>query len=161
MLERDQPLTPQDRQFYDQLVATMRSDHRQVHSVTDLWEGCPSPPPWPKARRPCRQRDGAACGDAGHIGGRRRRGSSPSDGGGRVATGRCPRLRHGPGSTIADEFSAIDRQMLGITAATIVLILVLLLLCTGRQVVAAIPLIWVGLGLAVARPSSRSSATPA
>ena len=39
----------------------------------------------------------------------------------------------GPSSTIADEFGAIDRQMLGITAATVVLILVLLLLCTGHR----------------------------
>jgi putative drug exporter of the RND superfamily len=39
----------------------------------------------------------------------------------------------GPGSTIADEISAIERQMLGITAGTVVLILVLQPLCTGHR----------------------------
>jgi len=57
----------------------------------------------------------------------------------------------GPGATIVDEFSAIDRQMLGITAATIGIILLLLLMVYRSPVAAAIPLISVGLALALAR----------
>ncbi|HEY6648062.1 MAG TPA: RND family transporter, partial [Mycobacterium sp.] len=58
----------------------------------------------------------------------------------------------GPGATIADEFTAIDRQMLGITAATVGLILLLLLIVYRSPVGAAIPLFSVGLAIAVARP---------
>jgi RND superfamily putative drug exporter len=80
------------------------------------------------------KRDGAACGDAGRIGGGRGRGSSLPDGGGLVATvGGLNVHVTGPGSTIADEFSTINRHMLGITAATVVLIFVLMLLGTGHR----------------------------
>ena len=48
--------------------------------------------------------------------------------------------------------AAIDRQMLGITAATVVVILLLLLIAYRSPVGAAIPLISVGVALAVARP---------
>ena len=58
----------------------------------------------------------------------------------------------GPGATITDEFTAIDRQMLGITAATVGLILLLLLIVYRSPLGAAIPLISVGLALGVARP---------
>src|SRR5262249_32981131 len=58
----------------------------------------------------------------------------------------------GPGATIADEFSAIDRQILAPAAATVGLILLLLLLVYRSVVGAAIPLISVGVAIAVARP---------
>ena len=58
----------------------------------------------------------------------------------------------GPGATIADEFRSIDRQMLGITAATVALILLLLLIVYRSPVGAGVPLMSVGLALAVARP---------
>ena len=57
-----------------------------------------------------------------------------------------------PGATIGDEFAAIDRQMLMITGATVLLILVLLLILYRSPVTAAIPLLAVGVALAVARP---------
>jgi RND superfamily putative drug exporter len=57
----------------------------------------------------------------------------------------------GPGATIVDEFTAIDRQMLGITAATVALIMLLLLIVYRSPVAAAIPLMSVGLALVVAR----------
>ncbi|HZU47651.1 MAG TPA: RND family transporter, partial [Mycobacterium sp.] len=57
----------------------------------------------------------------------------------------------GPGSTISDEFAAIDHQMLVITAATVVVIAALLLIVYRSPVAAGIPLIAVGLALAVAR----------
>ncbi len=58
----------------------------------------------------------------------------------------------GPGATIADEFTAIDRQMLAITGATVALIMVLLLIVCRSVLTAAIPLVAVGIALGVARP---------
>jgi RND superfamily putative drug exporter len=58
----------------------------------------------------------------------------------------------GPGATIYDEFASFDRQMLLITAVTVVLIAALLLAVYRSLVAAAIPLMTVGLSLAVARP---------
>ncbi|WP_165610896.1 MMPL family transporter, partial [Mycobacteroides chelonae] len=57
----------------------------------------------------------------------------------------------GPGATIADELTAIDTQMLMITGVTVVLIAVLLFIVYRSVITAAIPLMTVGLGLAVAR----------
>lgn len=37
VLERDQKLTPRDRQFYDALTTALRSDGGHVYAVTDLW----------------------------------------------------------------------------------------------------------------------------
>ena len=37
VLERGEPLQPADRQYYDKLVAALRSDTEHVGSVTDLW----------------------------------------------------------------------------------------------------------------------------
>src|SRR5690625_85801 len=37
VLERDQPLQPQDRRYYDTLVAALRADTKHVVAVTDLW----------------------------------------------------------------------------------------------------------------------------
>jgi putative drug exporter of the RND superfamily len=48
VLEQDQPLTPQDRQFYDQFVATMRSD--PPGPLRDGPLVVPFAAPWPKAR---------------------------------------------------------------------------------------------------------------
>ena len=36
VLERNQRLTPPDRQFYDALTTTLGSDRRHVYAVTDL-----------------------------------------------------------------------------------------------------------------------------
>ncbi|MGB8407594.1 MAG: RND family transporter, partial [Mycobacterium sp.] len=57
----------------------------------------------------------------------------------------------GPGATIADELSAIDKQMLMITGVTVVLIALLLFAVYRSVITAAIPLLTVGLGLGVAR----------
>lgn len=37
VLERNQQLTPRDRQFYDALTTSLASDRRHVYAVTDLW----------------------------------------------------------------------------------------------------------------------------
>ncbi|OCB23900.1 hypothetical protein A5674_23560 [Mycobacterium malmoense] len=151
VLERSQKLTPQDRRFYDALTAALDSDQRHVYAVTDLWSQ-------PATAAGAESPDGRAVSVmvrlAGMLGTAQARDS--------VNTVRATVKKlsppaglevhvTGPGATIVDEFSAIDRQMLGITAATIGLILLLLLVVYRSPVAAAIPLISVGLALALAR----------
>lgn len=151
VLERNQRLTPQDRRFYDALTTALGSDHRHVYAVTDLWSQ-------PATAAGAQSSDGKAVSVmvrlAGMLGTSQARDSVNSVRG-TIQTLSPPAGLEvhvtGPGATIVDEFSAIDRQMLGITAATIALILLLLLLVYRSPVAAAIPLISVGLALALAR----------
>jgi putative drug exporter of the RND superfamily len=151
VLERNQRLTPPDRQFYDALTTSLGSDQRHVYAVTDLWSQ-------PATAAGAQSSDGRAVSVmvrlAGMLGTAQARDSvnfvrttvqrlSPPAGLEVQVTG--------PGATIVDEFSAIDRQMLGITAATIGLILLLLLAVYRSPIAAAIPLVSVGLALALAR----------
>ncbi|OBJ11433.1 hypothetical protein A5624_13910 [Mycobacterium sp. 1482292.6] len=151
VLERNQRLTQQDRQFYDALTASLGSDQRHVYAVTDLWSQ-------PATAAGAQSSDGKAVSVmvrlAGMLGTAQARDSVDA------VRGTIHNLAPpsglevhvtGPGATIVDEFSAIDRQMLGITAATIGLILLLLLVVYRSPVAAAIPLISVGLALALAR----------
>ncbi|WP_044487959.1 MMPL/RND family transporter [Mycobacterium colombiense] len=151
VLERDPRLAPQDRRFYDALTTALGSDQRHVYAVTDLWSQ-------PATAAGAQSSDGKAVSVmvrlAGMLGTAQARDSV------NAVRGTVHKLSPpaglqvhvtGPGATIVDEFSAIDRQMLGITAATIGLILLLLLLVYRSPVAAAIPLISVGLALALAR----------
>lgn len=151
VLERDPRLAPQDRRFYDALTTALGSDQRHVYAVTDLWSQ-------PATAAGAQSSDGKAVSVmvrlAGMLGTAQARDSV------NAVRGSVHKLSPpaglqvhvtGPGATIVDEFSAIDRQMLGITAATIGLILLLLLLVYRSPVAAAIPLISVGLALALAR----------
>lgn len=151
VLERDQQLVPQDRRFYDALTTALGSDQRHVYAVTDLWSQ-------PATAAGAQSSDGRAVSVmvrlAGMLGTAQARDSVDA------VRGTVHKLSPpsglqvhvtGPGATIVDEFSAIDRQMLGITAATIGLILLLLLVVYRSAVAAAIPLISVGLALALAR----------
>ncbi|OBH62905.1 RND family transporter [Mycobacterium sp. E2479] len=151
VLERNQRLAPQDRRFYDALTTSLGSDRRHVYAVTDLWSqqataaGAQSP-------------DGKAVSVmvrlAGMLGTAQARDSVNAVRGAVQKLSPPPGLVvhvTGPGATIVDEFSAIDRQMLKITGATIGLILLLLLVVYRSPIPAAIPLISVGLALALAR----------
>ncbi|BBY43715.1 MMPL/RND family transporter [Mycolicibacterium celeriflavum] len=152
VLEGDQPLGDDDKEFYHRLVTNLRADDEHVYAVTDLWSD-------PATAAGAQSEDGHAVTVmtrlSGMLGTSRAADAvdalrdivmrlDPPDGLGVYVTG--------PGATIADEFRAIDRQMLGITAATVALILLLLLIVYRSPVGAAIPLISVGLALAVARP---------
>jgi RND superfamily putative drug exporter len=152
VLERDHPLGEQDREFYDRLVATLRADAEHVHSVTDLWSD-------PATAEGAHSKDGRAVTVMTRVAGMI--GTSQATDSVTALRDTVARLEPpqglqvyvtGPGATIADEFTAIDRQMLGITAATVGLILVLLLIVYRSPIGAAIPLISVGLAIAVARP---------
>ncbi len=151
VLERDQPLTPRDRAFYDALTASLRSDGRHVNAVTDLWSQ-------PATAAGAQSSDGRAVSVmvrlAGMLGTSEARDSVNAVRGTVVRALPPAGLRvlvTGPGATIVDEFAAIDRQMLTITAATVGLILVLLLLVYRSPIAAAIPLGSVGVALAAAR----------
>lgn len=152
VLERDEPLQPQDRRYYDALVAALRADSAHVVSVTDLWSDRLTAPL-------AHSRDGQAVDvmvQLAGVLGTAAAGEAINAVRDTVARLAPPAGLHvyltGPGSTLVDEFDAIDHQMLTITGATVVVIMVLLLLVYRSMVAAAIPLISVGLALAVARP---------
>lgn len=151
VLERNQPLTQADRRFYDAVVSALGADARHVSAVTDLWSN-------PTTAAGAQSVDGRAVTVmvrlTGMLGTAQARDSVTS------VRATLQRLSppaglqvhvSGPGATIVDEFAAIDRQMLAITAATIGLILVLLLVVYRSPVTAGIPLLSVGLALALAR----------
>ena len=152
VLESDQPLNDQDRQFYDRLIAISRADSKHVIAVTDLW----SDPATADAGQSADRRAATVMMRlSGMIGTSQATDSVAALRDTVARLGPPHGLRvyvTGPGATIADEFTAIDKQMLGITAATVGLILLLLLIVYRSVVGAAIPLISVGLAIAVARP---------
>lgn len=152
LLERDQPLIDADRRYYDRLVTAMRGDTAHVGSVADLWTD-------PATAAAAESDDGHAVTVMTRLQGM----VGTSQAGDSVAALRATITRlgaphglavyvTGPGATVADEFTAIDRQMLRITAATVGLILLLLLIVYRSPVAATVPLMSVGLALAVARP---------
>ncbi|MCV7193809.1 RND family transporter [Mycolicibacterium brumae] len=151
VLERDGGLTPDDRAYYDRVVDALRDDE-SVAAVTDLWSD-------PITEQAAVSADGEAAYVmvrlAGELG-TARAGEAVTklrD----TATGLSPPAGlnvyvTGPGATIADEFRAIDRQMLAITGVTVALIMILLLIVYRSVVTALIPLLSVGVALGVARP---------
>jgi RND superfamily putative drug exporter len=152
VLERDQPLNDEDRRFYDELIATLGADTKHVNTVTDLWS---DPETADAGQSADRRAVTVMMRPSGMIGTSQATDSVAALRDTLVRIGPPRGLRTyvtGPGATIADEFTAIDRQMLGITAATVGLILLLLLIVYRSPVGAAIPLISVGLAIAVARP---------
>jgi RND superfamily putative drug exporter len=150
VLERDQPLAPEDRRFYDELVTALRADTGHVSAVTDLWS--------PLSASAAQSQDGHAVNLmlrlTGMLG---TSAASESITAVRDAVTRLdpPTGLHvyvtGPGATLADEFTAVGHQMLAVTAATVVLITLLLLFVYRSVVAVAVPLMSVGLTLAVAR----------
>ncbi|KUH93822.1 RND family transporter [Mycobacterium sp. IS-3022] len=152
VLEGDRPLGADDRAFYHRLITSLRAVDEHVYAVTDLWSD-------PATAAGAQSADGRAVTVMTRLSGMlgTSRAADAVDALRDIVTRLDPPdgLRvyvTGPGATIADEFRAIDRQMLGITAATVALILLLLLIVYRSPVGAAIPLISVGLALSVARP---------
>ena len=152
VLERDQQLQPADRGYYDKVVTALRADTEHVYSVTDLWAD-------PITRSAAQSNDGRAADLMVRLSGML--GTAQASDSVAVVRDTVHRLGPppglhvyvtGPGGTLTDEFAAIDHQMLLITAATVLVIMLLLLLVYRSAVAAAIPLISVGLALAVARP---------
>jgi putative drug exporter of the RND superfamily len=152
VLERDQPLNEHDRQFYGELIAALHAETKHVIAVTDLWS---DPATADAGQSPDRRAVTIMLRLSGMIGTSQATDSVAALRNTITHLGPPQGLRAyvtGPGATIADEFTAIDRQMLGITAATVGLILLLLLVVYRSPVGAAIPLISVGVAIGVARP---------
>ncbi|OSC42110.1 MMPL family RND transporter [Mycobacterium decipiens] len=151
VLESDHRLGPPERAYYNQLLAKLRADPTSLASATDLWSD-------PLTAKAALSNDGKAeytmlrlAGDLGSA-----QANSALDTVRRiVASQPTPLGLHayvtGPGATVADELSAIDKQMLLLTGVTVVLIALLLLGVYRSVITAAIPLLAVGLGLAVGR----------
>ncbi len=151
VLEGDHALGIPERAYYDRLLSTLRADTADVDSVMDLWSD-------PVTASGAQSTDGKAVYTMLRIRGElgAAKANAALDAVRRiVADAPAPPGLHayvtGPGATIADELSAIDKQMLMITGVTVVLIAVLLFVVYRSVVTAAIPLLTVGLGLGVAR----------
>lgn len=153
VLERsDGPLDNADRAYYGRLVAVLNADTEHVRTVTDLWSD-PLTEPFAASA------DGRAVTVMLRLAGVL--GTTPAADAVQAVRAAVDAAHPpaglevfvtGPGATIVDEFTAIDRQMLMITVATIGLILLLLLLVYRSPAAAFIPLFSVGLALGVARP---------
>lgn len=153
VLEREhQELTDEDRAYHDRLVEALAADTGHVRTVTDLWSD-------PLTESFAVSADGRAVTVMLRLAGVL--GTTPAAEAVQAVRAAVDAANPplglqafvtGPGATIVDEFSAIDRQMLLITAATIGLILLLLLLVYRSLAAALIPLFSVGLALGVARP---------
>ncbi|WIM86344.1 RND family transporter [Candidatus Mycobacterium wuenschmannii] len=152
VLKRGRPLQPVDRQYYDTLVTALRADTQHVYAVTDLWAD-------PITKSAAESRDGRAADLMIRLSGML--GTAEAAASVDVVRATVHRLDPppglrvyvtGPGGTLTDEFAAIDHQMLLITAATVLVIMLLLFAVYRSTITAAIPLISVGLALAVARP---------
>lgn len=152
VLERDQPLGPGDRRFYDSLVSALRVDSRHVDAVTDLWSS-------PLTAVAAQSRDRGAVDVMLQLSGAL--GTSVATEAVSAVRATVARLSPppglhvyvtGPGATLVDEFAAIDHQMLTVILATVVVITLLLAAVYRSAVSVAVALIPVGLALAVARP---------
>jgi putative drug exporter of the RND superfamily len=152
LLERDQPLNGADRQYYERLVAALRADTEHVGSLTDLWSD-------PVTAPAAQSADGRAVTVRMRLSGMI--GTSQANDSVSELRDTIKRLGPpqglrvsvtGPGATVSDEFTAIDRQLLHIIIATVGLILLLLLIVYRSPVGAAIPLFSVGAAIAVTRP---------
>jgi RND superfamily putative drug exporter len=153
LLERDQPLNGADREYYGRLIEALRADTEHVGAIVDLWSD-------PTTAAAAQSTDGRAVTVrmrlSGMIGTSQANDSVFAVRDTIARLGPPPGLHTyvtGPGATISDEFAAIDRQLVGITAATVGLILLLLLVVYRSPVGAAIPLMSVGAAVAVARPT--------
>ena len=152
VLESDGSLNDQDQAFYDQLVTALRADSRYVLNFVDWWR-------MPATANATVSKDHhvvtATMRLAGMVGTSEAEGSINSvrtivaqlhpPAGLRVYVA-------GAGATIMDEFAAIDRQTQVITAATLVVLLILLVIVYRSLITAMVPLLSVILGLAVAKP---------
>jgi len=153
VLEGDHRLGPADRAFHDQLVADLHADAAQVDSVLDLW-------PDPLTSQAVVSADGKAVYTMVRLRGELGDGQAVhavQAVRAMVLSQRPPPGLHvfltGPGATIADQITSVDKQMLMITGLTTVLIATLLFVVYRSTMTPAVPLLTVGIALAVARPA--------
>jgi RND superfamily putative drug exporter len=151
VLESDHQLGAPERAYYDHMVAALRTDTADLDSLMDLWSD-------PVTASGAQSTDGKAVYTMlrlrGELGAAKANAALDSVRRVVAAVPAPPGVQTyvtGPGATIADELTAIDKQMLVITGVTVVLIALLLFVVYRSAITSAIPLITVGLGLGVAR----------
>lgn len=151
ILESDHELGPLERQFYFDIVAKLQASPQTVDSIMDLWSD-------PRSAQTAESKDKKAAYALlrlkGQLGG-----SDASNATSKVreivaSQNRPPGLNvyvAGPGAMAADGFEAVDKQMTRITAATVVVIAILLFSVYRSVITAAVPLLTVGLALGASR----------
>ena len=152
VLAGDHTLGAAEKTFYDRAVAELRADTAHVESVMDLW----SQPLTQQIAESADHRVAYAMLQlTGEIGSSE---AAKSIDAVRASVSKLPRpdglqtYITGPGATIVDDFNGLHQQLLKITAVTVVVIGLLLFLVYRSMTTVAIPLMAVGLSLAVARP---------
>ncbi len=152
VLARDGRLTEQDRTYYDQLITALRADTKHVYEVTDWWR-------MPAAADTAVSRDGhvvTATLTLDGVTGSTEAVDSITEARTIVAGLHAPDGLHvyitGAGATVMDEFDAIDRQTQVITAVTLGVLLIFLVIMYRSLITALVPLVSVLSGLTVAKP---------
>ena len=153
VLERQGPLTGGDKTFYQQLIAALRADERHVLDVEDFWG---NPQVSESALSEDRNLAIAVVVPAGKIG------SSQADESIKEIRDLVAEMQPpdgldvyltGPGATVADEFDAISGEVFAVVVGTAAVLFVLLLLVYRSVITSLVPLLTVGVALAVARPA--------
>ncbi|MDF0530313.1 RND family transporter [Tsukamurella sp. 8F] len=150
ILHRDGKLTSADQQYYRQLLGRLGTDRDHVQSVQDLWG---NPTTAPAALSPDKTTVYALIRLAGDTGTSKAVASVKAV---RAAVSDLPRppgltaLVAGPAATISDEFAGIEKSLPIVTLVTIVCIMMVLFVVYRSVIAVAIPLITIGLALAVA-----------
>ncbi|MBF6331963.1 RND family transporter [Nocardia transvalensis] len=153
LLERpDDPLGDGDRRYYSDLLAELLKDRSHVQSAMDVWSN-------PQTAVANQSADGKAAYVmvrlTGEMGTTQAQQSIQAV---RDLVAAQPKPAGlnvyvtGPSTTAGDTLTTADRSMLILTAVTAVVIMLLLLVVYRSAVTASVPLITVGLTLAVTRP---------
>ena len=153
VLERDSELAKPDRDFYVRFLDRLAADPEHVDSAIDLWTD-------PITRPASESDDGRAAYVLlrlqGELGTTAAANSVAAVRAAVTDLGPPPGLNvyvTGPGPTVADELSSVGNEALVNTAATAVVIALLLFAMYRSVITALIPLVPVAVALAVARPT--------
>jgi RND superfamily putative drug exporter len=152
VLQRNRPLTDRDRALYQQLLTALRGDSRHVIEVVDWWG---SPATAAAALSSDHHVATAMVRLSGMLGTLQASDSITAVRGivaGLPAPEGLRTFIAGPGASIVDASAALDRQKLVVTITAVAALLVLLLIVYRSLISAMVPLVSVGLALAVARP---------
>lgn len=152
VLSADRELGPADSDYYHRLVQRLNDDHDNIAYVLDMFG---TPGLEDLGRSPDGEAIQLMLATTGDVGSTRAHRSTEEV---RALIADLPRPDGlqvnftGPSPTLSDLFSAIDTSLLIITAVSVALITLLLLVVYRSLLTALIPLLTVGVSLGVARP---------
>ena len=152
VIEADRGIGPAEQQYYTRIVQTLTADHDDVAYVLDTYGN-------PAIRgiglSPDHRAIQLTVAGVGDVGSARAHTSTEKIRAAIAAIPKPPGVEThftGAAPILADLFSAIDSSLLIITLVSVVLISALLLLAFRSWAAAAVPLLTIGITLAVARP---------